>query len=375
MFAGTEPLQASAIDRAGSPEVMRGPAESPIASRDHLKYQSAMARFGAIALALAFGWTLAPWAQATESGRAEAAFQTGRAHLAAGRYTEACKAFDESQREEPASGTLLALAYCQELSGLLASAWGNYRAAAELAQREGHEERRGAATEQSKVLADRLSVLTVVVPPALAGADGLRVTLDGRELARSSFGSPLPVDGGTYRVEATAGEASFGATVSVRGERDKQVVVVELTVPVGAAPAPRAPATTHERRVSLPPTPKREAHPPKSVVPPLALGAVIAGGVGLGLGAGFGLAAVSKNRASYRDRHCDARGCDARGIELRNDAFTAARVSTWSFVSGGALAIAGGAFYLGHVVGKPSALRVEATVGGDGARLQVTEAF
>lgn len=296
-------------------------------------------------------------------------------HLAAGRYAEACERFDESRREEAASGTLLALAYCQELSGHLASAWGNYRAAAELAQREGHEERRGAATEQSKALASRLSVLTIVVPPSVAAAPGLRVTLDGKEIDRTSFGSPIPMDGGTYELAASAGKENWSATVSVQGERDKQVVVVELRVPLRDQAPPRAVVPTHRVEVVSASGPVERESKPSSVVPRIVLGTLAASAVGVGVGVGFGLSASSKNRASYRDGHCDARGCDDRGMDLRNGALRAARVSNWSFVAGGVLAVAGGALYAGHAFGQRSALRVQASVGQGGAEVGVGGAF
>jgi hypothetical protein len=59
--------------------------------------------------------------------------------------------------------------------------------------------------------------------------------------------------------------------------------------------------------------------------------------VGLGIGTAFTFLAVSKNNQSNQDNHCSPT-CDATGTELRNSALSAARVSTWSFVAGGALA-------------------------------------
>jgi hypothetical protein len=342
-----------------------------------LKYLSAMARFGVIVCAVSIlGLTLVRQACGNEPNRAEAAFQEGRGHLAAGHYPEACKSFRESLREDPASGTLLALAYCEELSGHLASAWANYRAAAELAQKEGHEERRGAATNQVNALATRVSVLTIVVPPPVMTMPGLRVTLDGTEIAPAAYGTPLPVDGGTYRVEAAVGNASWSASVSVQGERDKQVVVVELRAPVVAPAPPRAAA--RPRKVARPSSTgirPNEDSKAGGVLPYFATGAAVGGGVGLVLGIGFGLAADSRDRASYRDGHCDDRGCDPRGIELRNGALRAARVSTWSFVVGGALAVASGALYVGYAYGKPSGPRVVAIVDQGSASIGIGKGF
>src|SRR5688572_5422386 len=95
---------------------------------------------------------------------ADESFREGHALLRERRYAEACPKFEQSQRQDPASGTLLALAYCQELSGQLATSWANYLAAAQLAEREGHPERQSAASERVQVLASRVSRLTVVAP-------------------------------------------------------------------------------------------------------------------------------------------------------------------------------------------------------------------
>ena len=110
--------------------------------------------FTAAALAAA----VPAWAQASDaqqpspSTEADETFHAARALLKDKRYAEACPKFEESQRQDPASGTLLAIAYCQELSGLLATSWSNYLAAAQLPEREGHTDRKSAATERARAL-------------------------------------------------------------------------------------------------------------------------------------------------------------------------------------------------------------------------------
>jgi len=285
-------------------------------------------------------------AGAQASNLAETKFQEGRAQLAAGKYAQACQNFAESQRAEPASGTLLALAYCQELSGLVASAWSNYRAAAELAEKEGQAERHAAASERGQAVAQRLSYLTIIVPPALASLDGFRITLDGVDVPKQEYDVPKPVDGGTHRIEASVhGQADWTAKIEIGSERDTKTLTVEVIAPrpaPGAVPPPPAssPAST---RGGAPPT-------RGPGVATLALAAASA--VGLGLGVGFSVVASSKNHASSRDGHCDANGCDATGTELRNEALTAADVATWSFVAAG-LCATGAAVV--HLTTRPSA--------------------
>src|SRR5262245_53123818 len=54
---------------------------------------------------------------------AEALFRQGKDLLAAGKTSEACPKLAESQRIDPAGGTLIALALCYEADGKTASAW------------------------------------------------------------------------------------------------------------------------------------------------------------------------------------------------------------------------------------------------------------
>src|SRR5688572_29480403 len=66
-------------------------------------------------------------ADAQEAGaQAEALFREGRELLASGRIPQACAAFEQSQKLEPATTTLLNLAGCREMNKQYASAWGYF---------------------------------------------------------------------------------------------------------------------------------------------------------------------------------------------------------------------------------------------------------
>jgi hypothetical protein len=334
-----------------------------------------MVRWIAIGLALGGLCTAHGTAWAGEAELAEAAFQKGRTLLAEGRYGEACKNFEESQRTDPASGTLLALAYCQELSGLLASALANYRAAAELAQREGQADRRAAATERSTEMAGRVSELTIDVPPSVARLQGLRVTLNGEALETAMYGAPLPVNGGTHKVEVSVtGRPSWSATVTIRAERDRKTLVVEVLDGASAQPTGAAAAKPV-------PVQQVQASSPANDGTARALGYAsmgFAGGalVGLGLGIGFGVSAHSKNQASRDDGHCDETGCDPQGMELRNDALRAASVSTWSFVVGGVCAATSVALFMASKSAQSTPrAHVEASASPGSAELRLVGQF
>jgi hypothetical protein len=208
-------------------------------------------RFFAVASVL-IGCSVVGRASADEADVAEQLFRDGHALLRDQRYSEACAKLAESQQHDPASGTLLALAYCQELGGLLASAQASYLAAAELARAETQDERQHAASQRALELTARLSTLTIRVPRALWFLPGLRITNNGVEQARASWGRPVASDGGELAIRVTApGHNPWSTHVNLRPEQDQRVVDVPVLTEEGAAMAP-------------PPGPRTEGRSPSS---------------------------------------------------------------------------------------------------------------
>ena len=104
--------------------------------------------------------TLAPSARAQGDANSRALavqlFDEAEALFSAGQTAQACPKYAESYRLDPQLGVLIYLAECFEKDGKLASAWGSFREAAEVAQKRG--DTRGAhATERARALEPRLS--------------------------------------------------------------------------------------------------------------------------------------------------------------------------------------------------------------------------
>src|SRR2546430_1396906 len=59
-----------------------------------------------------------------KSAQAEVLFRKAKEAMTAKKYAEACSLFDESQKLDPVSSTMINQADCREKNGQLATAWG-----------------------------------------------------------------------------------------------------------------------------------------------------------------------------------------------------------------------------------------------------------
>src|SRR5262249_37630741 len=138
----------------------------------------------------------AAWAQT--SAAADAAFAEGVALMKRGQCPEAIDKFSQSNAIEPASGTLLNMAYCQASLGHSTAAWLTYRRVIPLAtatKKPGHVP---LGREQAEKLETDLPQLVIGLP---ANAGGVSVRVDGVLLPEELLGA-VPVSPGAHRVEA-----------------------------------------------------------------------------------------------------------------------------------------------------------------------------
>jgi hypothetical protein len=290
-------------------------------------------------------------AQTIDAAQATALFRSGREALAAGDYARACAALAESLRLDVKVGTLLSLAECEEHRGELANAYAHWQQAIDRANA-GHDERLAYLQGRLGALDPRVPKLTI--RRAAGAPSDTAITRDGIALGEASQGLALPVDPGKHTVIASApGRAAKTYALELReGER------AVLEVAPDAPPAAEVPAPPAPQVVAATPSPRGEWTAQRS----LAVAAAGLGAVGLGVGVGFGVTALSKKGSLGKDGHgtnagaCDDAGSAAAWNATRDDAQSAARVSTIAFALGGAALAAGAVLWL--TAPRPAEVRV-----------------
>lgn len=196
-----------------------------------------------------------------------------------GKYEEACAAFAESLRLEPATGTLYNIALCSEKLGRTASAWSAYKAVA--ADASSNADRARIAKEKAAALEPQLSRVRFVFEQRVPE---LVVLVDGKVLGPALLAEGVVVDPGAHKVRATAPHhAPWEAPFEVRGSGER----VQLVVPTLKALPREAPNP-------LPPQEARRSSTPGWIVTGV-------GVLAFGAGATTGIFAA--------DRAGDAKGC------------------------------------------------------------------
>lgn len=258
-------------------------------------------------------------AQSADAAAAEVLFREGRAAMEAGDAKTACPKFRESNRLDPAPGTVLNLADCEEKLGRFATAWSLFK---EVTQRlPASDERHGLAAQRATALEPKVPKLSVKLEPG--SPEGTRVLRDGVELRGASLDTLLPVDPGRHEIVVTTPGYADATVAVVLDAGDKKVVRVR--------PGPKQ--AGGEASVS-------------SSGSPRTMGWVLTGvgAVGVGVGAVTGVMVLGKK--STVDENCDAqKRCNQTGLDAADSGRTLGTVSGISFIVGG-VALAGGAYFL-----------------------------
>lgn len=296
-------------------------------------------------------WAAPAAAQSTE---ANLLFDEGRKAMAARDYPQAITKLQQSQKLDPAVGTLLNLAECFSVLGRTASAWAAYRDAASLARATKQVDRERYASKKAQELEPTLSRLELSVTPE-ARVAGLRITRNDVEVPEALYGSPIPVDPGAQHVEASAPgyqRWKFDVDVSENGGR-AQVVVPALTADQPAAASSAAPPATLAPPPVVAPAPPAPS-PPAPAEPTAArhdatwrtLGWT--GLIGGSVMAGTGIYFYNAGRQRIDDANCPNQIC-VRGIgdkDLHDSGRAREKIGGALGIVGGALAVTGAVLLL-----------------------------
>jgi hypothetical protein len=246
---------------------------------------------------------------------AEELFRQGRTASEKNDFSTACAKFRESNRLDPAVGTVFNIADCEEKLGRLATSWTLFQ---EVVQRlPADDNRRAIAERRARTLEPRVPKLSI----HLGHSDRSAVTVrrDGVSLGSASLDTALPVDPGEHVVTVDAPgtqSAEFRTRVA-----EGQQATLEVTI---GAPLPAADRTGPSGQTSLA-TPSGANH----------TAAYVVGGVGVaGLLTGAIAGVLVLSHKSTVNSECNGKECSQAGIDAAHSGKTLGLVSSIGFVTG-----------------------------------------
>lgn len=269
-------------------------------------------------------------ARAGEPNEADAAFRRGIALMESGSITEACAAFEQSERLESKAGTLLNLAGCYERASRWADAYRTFEQARDGARARQRPDWEAVATEHMATLKPKVAFVTVDAF-SVSGPPGARVTIDGRPVTEEELRRGAAVAPGTHAVRREA--AGYRSS--------EQTITTPPDARVTLAPLEREPAAREAMPVE---GPLAQEDPPARktvgiVVASTGVAALAFGAFGA-LVASNALADAKEACSSYPD-HCTPDAADPN-----ERAETWSTLGTAGLVGGAALLAVGLALYL-----------------------------
>jgi serine/threonine-protein kinase len=289
-----------------------------------------------VALALLASVGIAPVARAqsaADKAAAEALFDEGKRLREAKRYSEACPKLADSQRLDPAVGTLLNLALCYKEAGQTASAWSTYREAAAQAASARQADREQLARDEASALEPKLTKLVIEVSPEVQKLPGLEIKRDGAVVPQGLWGVPAPVDPGVRSIDVTAtGKKPLHMDAKAEGAGATAKVVVSALEDASGTGAAVVPVVTDTQTTT--PQPTEQGKPPedKGTKPGSTqriIGFVVGGlgVVGVGVGVVFTLNTISENDKALAICEDDEEECTDEDVEDHEDFVNSATAS------------------------------------------------
>jgi hypothetical protein len=258
-----------------------------------------------------------------ETGAAAALFEAGREAMKRGAYVEACDKLSESNRLEPAVGTELNLALCEEQLGRELSAWRRLQQVIDTLPRE--DDRHPIARQHRDALAVRLPRVTLFSTAALPSTTV--ITVGDSRLTPSSLGVSIPVERGelSIRVEAPDHQPRAYRLLMVAGARE--TLFIAAGPPLARRRAPAAGPPTQPGGSSS--------------------GRTTAGLVLLGVGGALAVTGSATGLVALRAKHemddeCDSTlACSPRGLAAAERGKSFSLASTVTFAASGVTLAAG----------------------------------
>ena len=266
----------------------------------------------------------------TAPKNAEALFREGRQLMDAKDFATACPKFAESQKLEPAPGTLLNLADCYEKGGQTASAWTAFKEAAKAAAARNRADWVTTATQRAALLEPKLATLAITVGRS-ADVPSLRIERDGAAVERDVWGTAVPIDPGPHSLVASAsGKKAWSRKIDVAATKN---VLVDVPVLEAETSSATPPSLANEP----PPRPAKDGSGMRVA------GYVVTGlgVVGLAVGTVTGVSALGKRSDAEASCVSYPSNCSADATGANDDAKKLATISTVSLIAGGVL-VAGG---------------------------------
>lgn len=337
--------------------------------------KAADAMFAIRPMVFAVALTSASWAsaQARDPAAADALFREARSLMKEGKYTVACPKLAESQRLDPAAGTLINLGDCFQKTGQLANALQAMRDALDMLAPT--DSRVAPVKEEMAALDKRVPRLTIRLAPDTP--EDAKVLRDDVEYGAASLGVPIPVNPGDHMIVVAAprrAKKAYPVTIS-EGQAREITVTVGKVLPDGAS----------AEELELAPPPPEGSPPPRAVAPDTSTApdssrtiGWILGGVGVvGLGTGIVTGLMLDERQSTVDANCDSKTklCNDEGYSAAQDGKTLRTVSFVGWGIGLAGIAAGGYFLFLAGPSKAPTTAVNGVASRDGAFFSVSRRF
>ena len=271
--------------------------------------------------------TASVMASAQGKADAETLFREARKLMQTGDFVHACPKFEESERLDPAPGTLVNLAECEEYVNRIVEAQEHYKLAASGFPKK--DPRRDVCTQKAAALDARIAHLTLRLAPG--SPDGTVVKKNDAVMASSDLGQALATNPGAVAIVVSApqrADKSYPLTL-------KDGETSEVTVEAGAPAEQEGPKAEQVTVVEKP------AVSTASPLRPVGITIAAVGVVGLGVGLVTGIMAI--DRANTVKNHCNTTTdiCDAIGYGAAQDGALFAPLSTVAVIAGGVLAAVG----------------------------------